>query len=128
MEDNSFTAFLFHTEKPTLLSLVKEAGFDTTDWENYDKSSGPAMEKNNGRLLCEVPRCHFDFVAKYGQLGEGFAHVHHLVPLATLPDEGSAMKLEDLAVVCPNCHAMIHREGECRDMNKLIPEGSPHAL
>ena len=30
--------------------------------------------------------------------------------------------LEDLAVVCANCHAMIHRGGECRPIASLISE------
>jgi hypothetical protein len=29
----------------------------------------------------------------------------------------------DLAVVCANCHAMIHRHGECRSIHSLIPRG-----
>jgi len=33
-----------------------------------------------GRLECEV--CGFDFAAKYGPLGAGFAECHHQVPLA----------------------------------------------
>ena len=32
----------------------------------------------------------------------------------------TAVGLSDLAVVCCNCHAMIHRNGECRDLNTLI--------
>jgi len=53
--------------------------------------------------------CHFNFGAFYGDLGQGFIHVHHLVPLA---DIGSSYKIEpikDLRPVCPNCHAMLHR-------------------
>ena len=77
---------------------------------------------NDGRLICEVPRCGFDFHARYGVLGEGYAHVHHLSPLSSAPDEGRSVVLSDLAIVCANCHAMIHRGGECRDMKELISE------
>lgn len=59
-----------------------------------------------GRLLCEV--CSFDFVEVYGQLGEGFAECHHRVPLSQLtPDHRT--RLNDLAIVCANCHRMLHR-------------------
>ncbi|WP_284352198.1 HNH endonuclease [Roseisolibacter agri] len=74
-----------------------------------------------GRLQCEVPGCGFDFAARYGALGAGFAHVHHRWPLAEL--EGPRLTtLADLAVVCANCHAMIHRGGQCRELDDLITQ------
>ena len=73
----------------------------------------------DGRLRCEVPGCGFDFEAAYGQIGVGFAHVHHLNPLAD-SDGPSKTRLEDLAVVCANCHAIIHRGGECRPLAGLV--------
>lgn len=81
----------------------------------------------HGRLFCEVPGCGFDFESVYGELGKNFAHVHHKIPLADAPDCGRIPKLTELAVVCPNCHAMIHRGGECREMESLIPSGPDEA-
>lgn len=78
------------------------------------------LKQENGRLLCEVPGCGFDFVSVYGEAGRGYAHVHHKLPLANLPPEGGKVRLVDLAIVCANCHAMIHRGGGCRDMAGLI--------
>jgi 5-methylcytosine-specific restriction enzyme A len=80
-----------------------------------------AMYENDGVLKCEVPKCGFDFKARYGKLGEGFAHVHHLTPLADAPADGRKVALKELAVVCANCHAMIHVGGECRPIAGLIP-------
>ncbi|MEW8195555.1 MAG: HNH endonuclease [Candidatus Thiodiazotropha sp.] len=62
--------------------------------------------KSTGKLKCEV--CGFDFSEKYGELGEGFAECHHTKPLSTLIP-GEKTKLSDLAVVCANCHRMLHR-------------------
>jgi hypothetical protein len=59
-----------------------------------------------GRLSCEV--CGFDFSATYGPVGEGFCEVHHLSPLAA-SDESVTTTLVDLAVLCSNCHRIIHR-------------------
>jgi hypothetical protein len=59
-----------------------------------------------GRLVCEA--CDFDFVIEYGKLGEGFAECHHRSPLAELDGEAPT-RLEDLAIVCSNCHRMLHR-------------------
>lgn len=56
------------------------------------------------RLFCQV--CEFDFERTYGE--HGFIEVHHLIPLKDLKD-GQRTKLSDLAMVCPNCHRMLHR-------------------
>jgi 5-methylcytosine-specific restriction protein A len=53
--------------------------------------------------------CGFSFEARYGQLGEGFIHVHHTVPASLL---GSGYQLDpvaDLVPLCANCHDMAHR-------------------
>ncbi|GEM_PF-767616 len=78
------------------------------------------LNKNNGRLICEVKNCGFDFIKVYGALGEGYAQVHHIIPLSESPAEGRKTSLNDLAIVCANCHVMIHRNGECRPMETLI--------
>jgi predicted HNH restriction endonuclease len=80
-----------------------------------------ALRKGNGRLICEVPNCGFDFHARYGELGVGFAEVHHKKPLSDAPTTGRAVKLADLAIVCANCHRMIHIGGQCRPLASLIP-------
>jgi hypothetical protein len=77
------------------------------------------LQRSGGRLVCEVPGCEFDFGEIYGELGEGFAHVHHLKPLSSA-GKGMHVKLSELAIVCANCHAMIHRGGECRPPKDLI--------
>lgn len=72
------------------------------------------------RLVCEVPGCGFDFEAVYGQLGEGFAEVHLLRSLSEM-DGPALTTLADLAVVCANCRRMIHRGGDCRPLETIIP-------
>lgn len=59
-----------------------------------------------GKLCCEA--CGFDFEARYGQYGHGFCEVHHLKPISQM-DKGHVTTLADLAVVCSNCHRIIHR-------------------
>lgn len=58
-----------------------------------------------GNLKCEV--CNFDFAEEYGDRGEGFAECHHKIPVSEL-DPGHKTKLSDLAILCANCHRMIH--------------------
>lgn len=61
--------------------------------------------KKLGKLECEV--CKFDFAARYGSRGAGFIECHHTKPVATLT-EGHKTHINDLALVCANCHRMIH--------------------
>ncbi len=74
-------------------------------------------KKKDGRLPCEA--CGFDFFDVYGEIGRDFAHVHHLKPLGdrTRP---SLTNLDDLAVVCANCHAMLHRGPVALPLNDLL--------
>jgi len=61
--------------------------------------------RETGRLCCAV--CEFDFLATYGERGRGFIECHHTVPVSLL-GEGSRTSVKDLALVCANCHRMIH--------------------
>lgn len=59
-----------------------------------------------GKLCCEA--CGFDFQARYGKNGEGFCEIHHLKPIHKM-GSGEKTTLDDLSVVCSNCHRIIHR-------------------
>lgn len=63
-------------------------------------------KKSATSLSCEV--CGFDFKKFYGDLGENFCEVHHKIPLSKL-NESAKTELADLAIVCSNCHRMLHR-------------------
>ncbi|NUN98235.1 MAG: HNH endonuclease, partial [Candidatus Omnitrophica bacterium] len=54
--------------------------------------------------------CHVLFEEKYGEIGKDFIHVHHLKPIALTDGEYRLDPVEDLRPVCPNCHAMLHRD------------------
>ena len=61
--------------------------------------------------LCQV--CGFDFERTYGAWGREFAEVHHVQELGAAPPEGVEVDPStDLAVVCSNCHRMIHRRAK----------------
>ena len=77
---------------------------------------------NGAHLICEVPGCGFDFEARYGNLGFGYAEVHHMVPLASRTAKGRKTRLSDLVIVCANCHRMIHKGGVSRPLKGLIKE------
>jgi len=60
--------------------------------------------QNGKRLFCEV--CGFDFGRTYGD--PDFIEVHHRIPLCRLAHDART-RLSDLALVCANCHRMLHR-------------------
>jgi len=66
---------------------------------------------------CSV--CGFNFAEEYGDIGEGFIHVHHLKDLATVGGEYEVDPIKDLRPVCPNCHAMLHVETPAMSIERL---------
>jgi 5-methylcytosine-specific restriction protein A len=59
---------------------------------------------------CSV--CGFDFEEKYGPIGKGKIHVHHITPISEYKKEYILDPINDLVPVCPNCHLMIHSKKE----------------
>ena len=72
--------------------------------------------KETGKLRCEV--CNFDFKETYGKIGEGFCEVHHLKQLSKADGEIKT-ELKDLAVVCSNCHRIIHKQNPMLEIEQL---------
>ncbi|MCV4342250.1 HNH endonuclease [Pseudomonas capsici] len=72
--------------------------------------------KNFESLQCEA--CGFDFEQSYGLLGKGLIDVHHTKPLHTLRP-GDKTKLEDLALLCANCHRLVHSQRPWLSVEKV---------
>lgn len=62
-----------------------------------------AVLKKTGRLACEV--CDFESSEIFDV--EGVIDVHHIVPLHKIGE--SVTTMNDLALVCPTCHRVLHR-------------------
>ena len=62
--------------------------------------------KNTGKLACEA--CGVVTAERYPGLNAELSEVHHRIPLADA-EEIVETRLEDLALLCPNCHRAIHR-------------------
>lgn len=60
----------------------------------------------HGHLFCEA--CGDDLVGTYGEIAEDCFEVHHIIPLSQLRSSSSTQP-KDLAILCPNCHAVIHK-------------------
>lgn len=72
--------------------------------------------RETGELKCEA--CGFSFLDTYGSIGEGYIECHHRRPLHELVAR-AVTKLKDLAVVCANCHRMLHRSRPAVTVEKL---------
>lgn len=69
------------------------------------KKAKALFKQRNGKLYCEC--CGFDPEPFYGDRGQDRIQAHHRRPVEELlPD--SVTKAEDLAMVCANCHDVIH--------------------
>ncbi|WP_385631085.1 HNH endonuclease [Streptomyces sp. SudanB135_2055] len=89
--------------------------------------------RRGGNLACEA--CGFDFEEVYGDRGAGYVECHHVVPLHEAGE--ATTRLRDLALICANCHRMIHRHApwptpaELRttiEQHRAQPHGGPAAL
>lgn len=63
-----------------------------------------AMSKY-GKLECEA--CGFTFFSRYGDVGKDIIDVHHTKPLHLLKP-GEKTRVNDLALLCSNCHRVVH--------------------
>ncbi len=64
-------------------------------------------KKESSNYQCEV--CGFNFQEAYGPLGKEFIIAHHIVPIGSRM-EPSKTTLDDIALLCANCHEMVHRQ------------------
>ncbi|GAA3562847.1 DUF3427 domain-containing protein [Marinobacter xestospongiae] len=81
-----------------------------------DRSARDACIQHHG-ARCQA--CGLDFGEKYGELGEGFIHVHHTTPVSEVGEGYSVDPVKDLVPVCPNCHAMLHRRNPPYSVEEL---------
>jgi predicted HNH restriction endonuclease len=63
-----------------------------------------ALEKY-GELRCEA--CSFSFKEVYGDRAANFIEGHHRLAVSEMP-EGYETSVQDIALVCANCHRAIH--------------------
>jgi len=84
----------------------------------YERSS-------EARALCiahwglRCSGCDMNFSDIYGPLGEGYIHVHHLIPISQIGEAYEIDPIKDLRPVCPNCHAMLHKPQQTLSIEEL---------
>jgi 5-methylcytosine-specific restriction protein A len=76
--------------------------------KRYERNRKLAVKaKKIHGYTCQI--CHFNFEAKYGAHGHEYIEAHHKTPFHLLSEGVRLNPKEDFAVVCSNCHRMLHR-------------------
>jgi predicted HNH restriction endonuclease len=82
------------------------------------KSKKADFRKKHGAVHCEC--CGLTPEKMYGHEVEGIIEAHHKVPLGECADdEVRVTSLEDLVLLCRNCHGAIHRISPMPDLLQL---------
>jgi predicted HNH restriction endonuclease len=74
------------------------------------------FKRKHGKLYCQV--CGFDFEKIYGKIGKDFIEGHHTIAVCDMTPEHKT-KPEDIAMLCSNCHRMVHRTRPRLTMQEL---------
>ena len=74
------------------------------------------FKEKYGKLFCQI--CEFDFEDKYGKLGKDFIEGHHTIAVSDMQQDHKT-KPEDIAMVCSNCHKMVHKKRPWLTMTEL---------
>ena len=80
------------------------------------KRAKEIFKQKHGKLFCQV--CGFSFSERYGDIGLNFIEGHHTIPLSRLNAE-TKTRPSDIALVCSNCHRMLHRKRPWLEMSEL---------
>lgn len=119
------TDFSYAEEIPENTSY-NEGSKQTITINKYERDPAARREclKIKG-YSCSV--CKFNFKKFYGEIGENYIHVHHLIPLKDIGKNYIVDPRKDLLPVCPNCHAMLHKcddPGDLQHLKSLIKKSN----
>jgi 5-methylcytosine-specific restriction protein A len=103
--DVSATLFAEPTIPPV---TFREGDVDTVLADVYERNEA-ARRACIAHYGATCQACKLDFMQRYGKIGQDFIHVHHLTPLSEIGVDHVVHPIKDLRPVCPNCHAMLHR-------------------
>ena len=76
-------------------------------YERNSTARNEAIKAYGNMYDCDI--CGFNFESFYGNIGKNFIHIHHKIPLHKIRKIYKVNPAKDLVPVCPNCHAMLHR-------------------
>ncbi|WPC75407.1 HNH endonuclease [Vibrio porteresiae] len=84
-------------------------------YERNQKAKVACFEKYG--TTCVI--CRFNAEDTYGKEARNIIHIHHLTPISEVGSEYKVDPVADLRPVCPNCHAVIHRNNGCDEIENV---------
>ncbi|ULQ58576.1 DUF3578 domain-containing protein [Brucepastera parasyntrophica] len=97
---------------------VKEDDEEYYEYEYLNKIREHKVIERNQKLTRQVKEIHgykcqacgFSFSDLYKEIGDTYIEAHHLTPLSKINEDNVKLNPKtDFAVLCSNCHRMIHR-------------------
>jgi len=113
------------TKKPRsgkIKTSFSEGGIDeiTCEVKHRDPALKPGAIAKYG-YGCMV--CNFNFLEAYGDAGEGYIELHHLKPISKRKGKHT-VTVEEVIVVCANCHRVLHKNGATpipwKDLRRIV--------
>jgi 5-methylcytosine-specific restriction protein A len=75
-----------------------------------------SKKKQAASLDCEA--CGFSFGRAYGGAASDYCEVHHLLALSEV-EHTTRTRMEDLAILCANCHRVVHLNNPPYTLNQV---------
>lgn len=105
--------------KKVALFLQREGRTVTRTMTTRERKIRPYALAKHG-YACMM--CGFDFVETYGEWAKECVEVHHLNALSEARKSGRITSLDEVIVVCPNCHRAIHKYDDPSDWKRFKRE------
>jgi len=110
-------------------SITEEKGLEISIKEQYRIKAHYSIERPSNNKIKKIKQklgytcnvCKFNFEKTYGDIGKDYIEAHHLIPISSLEKGKSRFVSEkDFAVLCSNCHKMIHKYSDSSNLDTLI--------
>ena len=118
-DSGSGLAILAEGDEPATLHYEDASKFRLHKRIERNSKLSKDVKKHLG-YTCQV--CNTNFEKTYGELGKEYIEAHHLKPIAGLTGKVAMDPLKDFAVLCANCHRMVHRSGLVDDIERFKKE------
>jgi 5-methylcytosine-specific restriction protein A len=101
---------------------VGQEGRRRMRWHKSAERNSKLAKQAKKALGFDCQACGFNFEKFYGPRGRDYIEAHHIIPYSELADQPDPVLLDvskDFAVVCANCHRMIHRDKNQLTMSQI---------
>lgn len=114
-----------------LFLIVEDTEWSSEDFQGKDEGAAYSLisqkyeRSRYNRAIClkyygfKCRGCGDALEEKYGPIGQGVIHVHHIVPVSLMGGSYKLNPIKDLIPLCPNCHNIVHRQSPPLSIEEL---------